>query len=386
MKLEQLLNTSKLAAYIANGTVDQRFHSSLPLSILCYSKRATYDGIWDDVTEICRGLIFETYTGEVVARPFSKFFSLNHAGRPETDLLTVLKEPSMPVFSEKLDGSMGTFWKYGGQFGVATKGSFHSEQAEWATQWLKDTWSKKALTPLSSATLAWPVGYTPVFEIIAQSVQHHVVHYLPHEDNRLVLTALVNNETGAEMEPEQLITWASVNGVPVVDTWRDLSIYEATQIDREGREGYIATWYRNGAPPLKVKIKHATFLKLQKIAHHTTPKTIFESLREPDPSYSGLIDEALQFGSPFLQDQVKAWVSAYKDEYKRLSNLARTAVEQSLKTNTTRKEHAAYFLGMYPEVAAVCFAILDEKDYKSVIWDLVEPIVKTIKFEEVEAE
>jgi hypothetical protein len=291
----------------------------------------------------------------------------------------------MPVFSEKLDGSMGTFWKYGGQFGVATKKSFHSEQAEWATQWLKDTWSKKALTPLSSATLAWPVGYTPVFEIIAQSVQHHVVHYLPHEDNRLVLIALVNNETGAEMEPEQLMTWASVNGVDVVDTWRDLSLHEAYTSDREGKEGYIATWYRNGAPPLKVKIKHPTFLKLQKIAHHTTPKTVFQALSS-EGSSDVLITEALKYGSPFLQDQVKAWVKIYQDEYDRISTEAREIVKSSLTVCTTRKESAAYFHGMTTTLAPVCFNILDQRDTYESIWKLVEPLVKTIKYDEVEGE
>jgi hypothetical protein len=34
----------------------------------------------------------------------------------------------------------------------------------------------------------------------------------------------------------------------------------------------------------------------------------------------------------------------------------------------------------------VCFNILDEKDYKKSVWDLVEPMVKLQKFSEVEAE
>lgn len=383
MNLKDYLDIRDLVRQIENGYVEVRLHETLPLRIFCYTRKATFDNVWNDTIIKCRGLIVEENTDEIVARPFQKFFNLNHAGRPETDLLTVMKEPSMPVFSEKLDGSMGTFWKYGGQFGVATKGSFHSEQAEWATKWLKDRWSTNGTYPASSHVHAFPVGYTPVFEIIAQSVQHHVVHYLPSEDNRLVLIGLVNNETGAEMEPEQLMTWASINGLDVVDSWKDLSLYEASQIDRADKEGYIATWYRNGTSPLKVKIKHKTFLKMQKIAHHTTPKTIFQAMRSGDET---LINEAWKYGSPYLKDQIKAWMVLFDQEYQRISIEAREIVKSSLTVCTTRKESAAYFHGMTTTLAPVCFNILDQKDTTQAIWDLVEPLVKTIKFEEVEAE
>lgn len=384
MKLNDYLDITKLAEHIKEGVVDVRQHDTLPLVIYCYSKRATFDQIWDDVTCKTRGLIIETNTLEIIARPFEKFFNLNHAGRPETDLLNVLKEPSMPVLSEKLDGSMGTYWKYEGQHGIATKGSFHSEQANWATKWLHDRWTNIPSSPVDKSTVhAWPVGYTPIFEIIAQSVQHHVVHYLPSEDNRLVLIGLVNNETGAEMVPEQLMTWASVNGVDCVESSRNLSLYEASNIDREGKEGYIATWYRNGTSPLKVKIKHKTFLKLQKIAHHTTPKTIFHALTIDDHA---LISEALQFGSPYLKDQVVEWIKLYNDAFQDISKEAREIVKSSLTVCTTRKESAAYFHGMTTTLAPVCFNILDQRDTSEAIWDLVEPLVKTIKFEEVEDE
>jgi len=382
MKLPYYLDCSKLEQHLRNGYVEQRGHDTLPLVIYCYSRKAMFDNVWDDVTTKCRGLIVEAKPSmDIIARPFEKFFNLNHAGRPETDMLAVMQEPSAPVYSEKLDGSMGTYWRYGGHHGIATKGSFHSEQAEWATEWLKDRW----LNPKTGLAHAWPVGYTPIFEIIAQSVQHHVVHYLPNEDNRLVLIALVNNETGAEMEPEQLTTWAKVNGLDVVDTWRDLSLHEAYTSDRESKEGYIATWYRNGAPPLKVKIKHPTFLKLQKIAHHTTPKTIFQALSS-EGQHGELITEALAYGSPYLHDQVKAWVKIYEDEYDRISTEAREIVKSSLTVCTTRKESAAYFHGMTTTLAPVCFNILDQRDTYESIWKLVEPLVKTIKYDEVEGE
>jgi hypothetical protein len=383
MKLPHYLDCVKLEQHIKDGYVEQRFHDTLPLVIYCYSRKAMYDNVWDDVTTKCRGLIVEAKpTMDIIARPFEKFFNLNHEGRPETDLQAVLAEPSSPTFSEKLDGSMGTFWRYklpDGRVmtGIATKGSFHSEQAEWATAWYND-YQCGRLEPG-----AWPVGFTPVFEIIAQSVQHHVIHYLPKDDNQLVLIGLVNNETGAEMGPEQLHLWASINGLKAVESWNDLSLHEAITSDRPDKEGVVATWFRNGKPPLKVKIKHATFLKLQKIAHHTTPKTIFQALRSGDQA---LIDEALQFGSLWLKYAVAEWVQTYVLEYNKLQHEAAGIVQSSLVTCTTRKESAAYFHGMSTTLAPVCFNIIDQKDPAQAIWDLVEPIVKTIKYDEVEEE
>ena len=53
---------------------------------------------------------------------------------------------------------------------------------------------------------------------------------------------------------------------------------------------------------------------------------------------------------------------------------------------TTRKESAAYFHGMTTTLAPVCFNILDQRDTYESIWKLVEPLVKTIKYDEVEGE
>lgn len=375
MKLGEYLDQDKLEKYVQDGIVDKREHNTLPLAIYCYSRRCTYDNIWNDVTCLTRGIIVETKSNDIVARPFEKFFNLNHEGRIETNVSTLVNLGSTPYFSDKLDGSMGTLWHYKGHAGIATKGSFHSEQAEWATQW----W----LNHTKGRESAWPVGYTPIFEIIAQSVQHHVIHYFPHEDNRLVLLGLINKEMGAEMEPEQLAKWASINGLKSVTTWfgNEMSIHQAMTQDRPNREGYVATWYQPGRTPIRVKIKHQEFLNLQKIAHHTTPKTIFNALRSGDQI---MIAEALKFGSSYLQDQVKVWMVLFDQEYQKISIEAREIVKASLTSCTTRKESAEFFLGTNKRLAPVCFNLIDGKDHQDTVWDLVEPLVKTIKFDEVE--
>lgn len=372
MKLSEYLDVAKLMEHISSGVVDMRKHEFLPLTIFCYGRKATYEDIWDDVTTKTRGLIVNTENDPVIiARPFEKFFNLNHRGRPETELGELLKLQE-PFITEKLDGSLGTYWEYEGHKGIATKRSFHSEQAEWATDYMHHLMTM-------NGDWAWPEGYTPVFEIIAQHIQHHVVHYSPEQDNRLVLIGLVNKESGFELQPGALQLYGTLNKVDVVESF-PIRIFEALSQNRPNKEGYIAT-YDNGR--LKVKIKHEEFLKLQKIAHHTTPKTIFQALKNGDEQ---VIKDALEFGSPYLQGKVREWVDLYKATYQHFLGRAQLLVEASLLPCTTRKETAAFFLGTDKLVAPVAFGMIDQKNYYESIWDLVETTIKMIKFEEVEAE
>ena len=240
------------------------------------------------------------------------------------------KEPFSPYIQDKLDGSMGTYWEYDGHFGVATKGSFHSDQAEWATMWLHAHYGTGF--PEADHYRYWMHPYTPVFEIICQSVQHHVVHYEPNEDNRLVLIGMVNRQSGEELHGAVLAHQAKVNGLEAAKSdhavWTNndanlRSLLALQQYTRPNREGFVMSFARSGAPSLKVKIKHEEFLRLQKIAHYTTPKVVFEYVR--DGNYTE-INDVVRLASPWLSHQVKEWVTNYQDAYEKVSKDARYCV------------------------------------------------------------
>ena len=50
-------------------------HPEYPYSIYKYSQACTYSGSWNEVTTASRGLIIHDETGEIIARPFPKFFN-----------------------------------------------------------------------------------------------------------------------------------------------------------------------------------------------------------------------------------------------------------------------------------------------------------------------
>ena len=360
MHIKDYLDVHKLNEHIQNGYVHVKHHPTLPLVLYTYAKKCIFEDMWDDVTCRTRGVIVDDLTGTIIARPFEKFFNLDTPGRIETYLSVLGRLPS-PLITEKMDGSLGTFWYYKGHSGIATKGSFISEHAAWANVWLTHTPSAY------NAMVAWAAdGYTPVVEIICEGVQHHVVHY---GQDRLVLLAIIDNETGRELPYMQLQGIANFFGVEVVKAHR-LDIEGASRDDRENAEGYVASWPRTDGPPLRVKIKHDTFLRHQRILHSATPKHIFELIKSGDRA-------TLAEWYQVLPVPIKAYVESVEKqlraEYSAIFRRVHIMVHEGLQQFTTRKEFALAWTS--PEkrpYASICFSILDQSEkYKDTIWKLV---------------
>jgi RNA ligase len=336
MKLAEYLDTTKLRHYISIGLVTERFHKTLPLAIYCYGRKAVYDGTWDEITTKTRGLIVDRETGDIVARPYEKFFAYNTEGRKETydrNVEAVEKEFGPPIITEKVNGCLGTFWRYGIHWGIASKGSFHSPHAEFATKWMEEHIEKHG-------KLIFPEGYTPVFEIICQEIQPHVIKY---PEDGLVLLSFVNIETGEELSQGEVDYYAEQNRL-ISPYTIDCGLEAALQKDSDRYEGLVATYNRPGRSPLKLKIKFPTFLKNRKI---------------------------------FYDELKKAETPGNDAKYKEIHDKAVALVQESLVRCTERKEFADFF--NQPEnafYAPACFALLDydedKEKLRKIIWKLVE--------------
>jgi RNA ligase len=132
VNLTDLLDIQELETMLENGRINRQVHPDLPLYILNYSAKAQYEGEWSNSERVCRGLIVEEGTNEIVARGPSKFMNYGQPGAPETTPETFV------IVTRKEDGSLGIGWKYDGHYGVATRGSFASDQAIHATALLTD--------------------------------------------------------------------------------------------------------------------------------------------------------------------------------------------------------------------------------------------------------
>ena len=371
MHLYKYLDVFKLQRHICDGLIEVNHHKTLPLHILTYTRKTVYDCLWDDVTTKCRGLIIG-HNNIIISRPFEKFFNINTTYRPETNLFAL--PARLPIVTEKLDGSLGILWKFpemfqwafgeGGQpvkvndscIGIATKGSFHSKHAEWATQHYLNNYK----------SAVWPKGYTPLFEIINEQIQHHIVHYgCPA---KLVLIGMINNETGEEADYNTCYHWAKINGIELISVYGKTTL-EVLNENRENHEGYVLSWSNPCAPPLKIKVKHNSFLIMQSIIHKATPKAILEALREQN--YEQIETWTSNFASP-LTDWINDWITKFSLTANDVSHKAYQLVLSIGATAKTRKEFAETVLEREPEFASICFAMLDQKDHRKQMWKVVE--------------
>ena len=230
------------------------------LVLFHYTNECVYNRAWDNVTLNARGIIFNKNTGELIARPWKKFFNLGEM--PHTRL-EVLSNESFYVL-DKWDGSMGILFKYKNEFYIATKGSFISDQAIWSTEW--------ARKHICFNNIVNDLTY--IFEIIYPA-NKIVVDYKDQED--LVLTGIVNKKSGKEVGPSELSSWAKILNVKCATDHSFKSLDELVDYCKtlsSQHEGFVITFPSTG---LKVKVKGDEYLKIHKIISNLTPLAFWEA-------------------------------------------------------------------------------------------------------------
>lgn len=356
MKLWDLINEDELNAQIEAKMVKATPHPSGKLFIYNYTQMASFTPeLWNHVTDKCRGLIVDIESGDIVARPFEKFWNLGDTRKPWTLMENLPSAP--PTLTRKMDGSLGVFHWSDGLPSIATRGSFASEQAIWATKWIRE-----------HAVNNWPDGFTPLFEIVFPENQI-VVRY---DYSGCVLLAMVDIETGEEMSYGELSFWAEENRVRVVEKF-DKPMAVCVEEDIANEEGYVALWERPGTTPLRVKIKYSGYCRLHKLLTQTNAVTVWEMLRD------GLDVTTLTEDVPA---EFRAWIDGVekrlRDEFKAIEDGALAAMlaypgEKNISDKETKKAFAIYVTSRHPKVAPIMFAMVEGKKYAPIIWKQIRP-------------
>ena len=294
-----------LSTYIGGGWVRQQHHPTEYLAILNYTEQTAFEKKWDRVTLNCRGLIYNTDTLEVVARPFSKFFNFNEGPAPKFDL------DEKVIVTDKQDGSLGILYREPstGRAAIATRGSFTSPQALHATELLRtkyQDWLRIYETVPQS-----DVPVTLCFEIVFPE-NRIVLNYGDTDD--LVLLGGVEIDTGKVLSPnvaKVVYAWPG----PKTHIFGFMSFGEALAMTpRENAEGIVV---RAAEDNRMVKIKQEDYVILHRLVTNLTERSVWEAL------VSGIALE--EFKKP-LPEEFWPWVDAVAgrlesevyDEYERL--------------------------------------------------------------------
>jgi len=345
-RLSELLDTTLLDEMLEQRYVVTQRHPELPLTIYNYTAQTQFGKVWNDATRICRGLIVKD-DGEVVARPFGKFFNLGEQDGVEL--------PEGPVHvTDKLDGSLGILYPTGSGHAIATRGRFTSEQAVHATA----LWEQRYATAFQPNP-AW----TYHFEIIYPA-NRIVVDYDEMDD--LILLGAVETATGCSIAlADAAKGWPG----PVVEEFPFTSLAEAvTAPVRANREGVVVHFLE---ADLRLKIKHDEYVRLHRILTGVSELRIWEQLSNGEDMgawLEGVPDEFATFVTTTrarLMDEHAAMVDEINTHYSLLL--------EELPANWTRKQFADAVAQMRWPLARTMFLLLDGKPYDHLVWSLLRP-------------
>lgn len=358
--LDELFPPADLKAEIEAGYVAHKQHPTLPLSLYVYTERCQYEPHWTPVSLRCRGLIADDVTGEIVAWCLPKFFGhsqhdANHVWAP-----TLPDEP-FEVY-DKVDGSLGVVFHYDG-WRVATKGSFVSDQAQWAQSWLDAADLHGLLDP--TCTYLTEIVY-PENRIVVN-----------HGSTRTLVLLAVYGPDGVERKlGDYAEAWRSIGG-QVVRSWSALPLAELVRMAEENRgidgnavggteaEGWVIRY----ASGLRIKLKHANYLHLHRALTCTSERTVWEVLesgQDPAVLYDRVPDEFSEWVKKVvarLRSEVKSYVTTAQAEFDAIGRIP------------DRKAFAA--AAVQSDRRAALFRLYDGRSIEDLAWKSCKPAGNT---------
>ena len=338
----------KLNKYYEDGLLYKQVHPSLPLTIWNYTEKVQYENLWDEVTLMCRGLVTDD-KGDIVATPFKKFFNIEEGKYTPTENFEVY---------EKMDGSLGIVFWYEGQWVLATRGSFTSDQAIKGTEILK-----KYNTDIMFRHLTF------CFEIIYKN-NRIVVDY--GDDEKLVLLGTFD-KSGKEYDAEM---WGEY-GFDVVKKYDGIKDFkELKEMVKNDQEGFVVK-FTNGD---RIKVKGVEYLRLHKIMTNVSTTGIWEYLKNGEDVMELLKDVPDEF-----YNKIKSYVRDLKYSYFQISEDVGKKFDGMMygKYNDKepiedRKEFAEWVSTQPKHMSGILFRMFDKKDYSEIIWNLIRPEFKKL--------
>lgn len=341
--VEEITSVEQIAGLAAEGYTDWRAFGDVNVSaydrflLFNYSRAAVYAGRWNYFERVSRGLVIDRVEGRIAARGFDKFFNWGEGGR-------MTDAPLMGV-TEKMDGSLGILLRDGRKLRVITRGSFTSEQGQWATEFLNTHYSLGNLHP----------DLTLLFEIVYPE-NRVVVDY--GKTAALYLLAARDHTTG------RYLPWGGVQSLaahyrfplPARYTFSSpTEIAEACDQLSQNQEGFVGEF----ADGSRYKFKGSNYLALARALSGLTKARVLEA------AIAGTL-EALKAGLP---EEQRGTVEQWQAEIERHVDGLTAAVEAAYTAApiTSRKAFAQYVAEVCPDYRRLLFLRYDGRDLRPAI-------------------
>jgi len=315
--IDSIASAEDFALAVINQEITKQGHPVYPYSIYKYSQSTTYNRNWNDITMASRGLVVNDETGEILARPFSKFFNYN--------------EPSVPFelmkgeisVSEKLDGSLGISYPTPEGLQITTAGGFQSAQAAHATEIYRRMYEGK-WEPRPGTTYMWEIIY-PENRI--------VVDYGDEDD--IYLLGAVDIKSGKSIPISEITEWKGKRATEYSD-YKSLDAV-INSSERSNHEGFVVHYKETD---VRVKYKHEEYLSHHKYATGINARRIWEMLRD--------------------KNDMKSWIESAPEEFTDYINTTESRIKKDfdVKHKVVLDEFASFSKSLPKDVSQKDFAIL----------------------------
>lgn len=340
-----------LERYKNDGYLMKQVHPVLPLTIWNYTQTTQFERNWDEITLQCRGLVTDD-EGNIVARPFKKFFNIEEGEHKPTNDFSVY---------EKMDGSCIILFYYKGEWVVASRGSFTSEQALAAAYLLTTKYDISEFHELTE--------YTLMLELTAPW-NRIVVDY--GNEEKLTLLGMIETDTGCDINRGFLGAFMMGSGIDVVKEYDNIEDYSTLKtLVKDNQEGFVIH-FSNGD---RCKIKGDEYCRLHNIMTNMSTVSIWESMKNQDEVESLLLDVPDEY-----YDKIKEYMNTLLDGFWEADNhvnaMFKTIYREGMTSSEFSKE-VRYIPQPYKSLLFSQFNITFSK-YTDSIWNSIRPEYKPL--------
>lgn len=268
---------------IEEGYIRSASHPKYPqLKIYNYTDACTFAEHWTDITMMCRGLVVDEDTREVIIRCIPKFFNQGEKYAAKIDF-------DKAEITLKEDGYMIQF-TYHEDYGliVTSRGSFDSQYANYVYDFYKDY--------IHGNTKEYPnIRFSYMLELCKDFPGDEGIIVTKHPVERLVWWAVVDS-CGDEW-PLDLVPIPEPGPIfGIIERVKEFTPDEARKYLTEEVEGVVLKNIDEPYNYERVKVKTEWFLKMHRIISDCTKKRVWNLVAEGTPvdTLEGIPDEFMQ--------------------------------------------------------------------------------------------
>lgn len=359
----------RLNEEVDNGNVYLRLGSSgwnSDLAICNYSKFCQFEGNWNEITYLCRGLVIDINTGEIVAKSFTKFFnwSEHQSTSGECDYAEPLNKDDHSYITvyEKMDGSIGIVYWYDGEWRLNTRSTFHTNSVEIGER------GYQILLGYDLDVLDKDCTYT--FEIVFPE-NRIVVNYGDQEGLYLIGANRKTDGGFVEVDIDD-VEWPHKPAKYSFDSMEDVMSSEQA----ENKEGYVVLFdlphpkFGSAYGNFRVKFKFDWYLERHHLMTRFSEYKLWEIMKDGNIE---AYDYILSIADPDVKEGIIRMAHNLEQKYQYLYKKYRSVYFKNRRRFATRKSFAAWALTTLN--SNLLFRLYDGnlERYSEEIWELAKP-------------